>query len=286
MTAGVQNVSCSATWGGGRPLSELSRLIGRRMAVLRETARDSTVATAIAVLQSLRKETRAHRGRDVRVARGVRGAVAFELDQGLVPGFARQKGGALRRCFRRGSRRGARVELPANTVQLVPPSREWCLASVYRVRLSAEQRRRWPLQPAAFYVVAASDAACESYLSKRYGRIAARHSGLARAALAQAAGRISTRPPSAGRAGPGVAKAVRGRVAVRAFGSGERYSVEVADALVYAADALSSGRPGVARAMELAANRVAGRLRHCAGHLLDADLQTPFPEVAKRKGGA
>ena len=86
MTFVGQNAGVTATWGSGRPLSELVHLIGRRMEILHETNRDATVATAITVLQSLRKETRMHRGGTVRVKAGANaGAVSFAPVEALVP---------------------------------------------------------------------------------------------------------------------------------------------------------------------------------------------------------
>lgn len=65
MSAG--GVTVEASWGSGRPVTELARLIERRMKILGETNKDATVATAILVLQSLRKETRTHKGKGVKI---------------------------------------------------------------------------------------------------------------------------------------------------------------------------------------------------------------------------
>lgn len=53
----------------GRTLKEFERLVGRRMQILKETNKDAVVASAIMVLQSIRKETRRYRGKGVRVGR-------------------------------------------------------------------------------------------------------------------------------------------------------------------------------------------------------------------------
>lgn len=279
MTFEGQNAGVTATWGSGRPLSELVHLIQRRMEILHETNKDATVATAIAVLQSLRKETRTHRGGTVRVKDGPNaGAVSFAPVETLVPAYT----GGRRRCLRRGNRRGMRVGFPPHTVQLVPPSRDWSLATVYRVSITDEQRARWPKQPDSYLVVAESDAACESYLAKRYGRIAARHAGIAKSALSEAMGAVSTRP-SVGRVGAHAQAVAARSVRVASADGTKGYEVSVLDSVSYASHALTSGRFGVDRAMKLAANRIAGRLRNVGGHILDDDLQTPFPEVRRRK---
>ena len=59
----------SVDWGG-RPLSELQRLMEKRAKQLRETPRDACIATAITVLRSLRADTRVYRWKKVRVANG------------------------------------------------------------------------------------------------------------------------------------------------------------------------------------------------------------------------
>lgn len=63
------NVDMSVDWGG-RPLSELQRLMEKRAKQLRETPRDACIATAITVLRSLRADTRVYRWKKVRVANG------------------------------------------------------------------------------------------------------------------------------------------------------------------------------------------------------------------------
>lgn len=205
--------------------------------------------------------------------------IVVTLVENVFPSFT----GGKKRCFRHGSRaKGRRVNLPQNTVQLVPPSERWDFASVFSVEISSDLRERWPHQPAQFYIVAKSVAAAESYLQKRYSGIAKRHMGMARTALSEAMGKVSTRPAN-GRIGAHALQVARRNVMVRAFDRPEGYEVEVYDDLVYAAHALASGRAGVDRAMKLAANRIAGRLRNVGEHIMDEDLQTPFPDV-QRKG--
>jgi len=62
-------VKMNVDWGG-RPLSELQRLMRKRTQQLKETPRDAVIATAITVLRSLRADTRVYRGKEVRVANG------------------------------------------------------------------------------------------------------------------------------------------------------------------------------------------------------------------------
>ncbi len=62
-------IDMSVDWGG-RPLSELQRLMERRARQLKETPRDACIATAITVLRSLRPLTRVYKGKKVSVRRG------------------------------------------------------------------------------------------------------------------------------------------------------------------------------------------------------------------------
>ena len=55
---------------GGRPMSELHRLMERRAKQLKESPRDATIATAITVLRSLKPLTRVYKGRKVLVSHG------------------------------------------------------------------------------------------------------------------------------------------------------------------------------------------------------------------------
>lgn len=275
----MTTLEVTPTWNG-RPLAELNRLIGRRMALLGESSRDAVIATAIIALQSIRKATKKCSPRRVKATKG---GVSYALVEDAFPAFT--KGGV--RCLRRGSRRGGRrIATPEHTVQLVAPGEDWRLAHLFRVDLTDEQHARWPKQPKSFLVVARSETAAESYLDKRYSKIAERQGGLARLALGKAMAAISSRPPAQGRVGAH-APAVANR-AVRVYKADTRqgYEVRVHDALVYAAHAVNGGRAGVDNALKSAANRVAGRLRHMGAHLLDPDLQTPFPEVAHSRKGA
>lgn len=61
-------VDMSVDWGG-RPLSELQRLLEKRARQLRETPRDACIATAITVLRSLRPLTKVYKGKKVLVVR-------------------------------------------------------------------------------------------------------------------------------------------------------------------------------------------------------------------------
>ena len=62
-------VDMSVNWGG-RPISELQRLMEKRARQLKETPRDACIATAITVLRSLRPLTKVYKGKKVQVVHG------------------------------------------------------------------------------------------------------------------------------------------------------------------------------------------------------------------------
>ena len=62
-------VETKVDWGG-RPYSELQRLMSLRTKQLKQTAQDATVASAITVLRSLKPLTNIYKGKRVRVGRG------------------------------------------------------------------------------------------------------------------------------------------------------------------------------------------------------------------------
>lgn len=209
--------------------------------------------------------------------------IRFALAETLWPSFTR--GG--KRCLREGSRKhGRRVPTPEHTVQLVPPAEHWDWAFVFRVSLGDDVLQRWPGQPQSYWVIARSREAVESYLQKRYTNIARQYLGTMRFSLGEAMAKISTRPSASGRLGTKADKVGRREIFVRSFDGADGYTVEVADTLHYAAHAFQRGRAEIAYAMKKAANSIAGRLRKVGEHILDADLQTPFPEVKGRRRSA
>ena len=266
------------TYDGG-PISKLNELIEKRQKWLGETYKDAIVATAITALQSIRKGTKYYRGE---VAEGWICAVTPRRD--VHPSFY---GAGHCRCFREGRfprRNAKRVNLGTACVQLVPPGADlsWRQAGVWKVELSKERAERWRFQPILFHVAAMSEDSVKSYLRKRYGHIADRQKGLARAVLGVAMAQLSTRPPANEKAGKHVAKIAKRYSVVSQADSGNTFSVHIESNLSYAVGALEGGAASVDAALKSAANRIAGMIRNKAGARLDENLSTPFPEV-KRK---
>ena len=192
--------------------------------------------------------------------------------ENVYPSYASGGGGHSRRCFRIGARNGARYDLPGPVVQLV-----------YKYQLSDDLLARWPHQRRQQFVVALDDPAFESYLSKRFGKIARTNMGAAKFALGVAMAKVSTRPVKMALGGKNAARTADRFTEVRVVDAGDAYTVRVVDSLSYAASALKGGASAVGTAMKKAANGVAGRLRKAACAPLREQLRTPFPEVMRRR---
>ena len=169
-------------------------------------------------------------------------------------------------------------------VQLVPPTDDWKKAHVYSVNLTEKQRRRWPCQPPTCYVVAMSDRAAESYISKRYGRIAQRASGMAKSALSKLAHKISALDRDDSKGTPHAQRVAERATSVHERVAGDKYILDVRDDISFAKLAVKGGDLGIQLAMKKAANKVAGYIQHtCKKILLPGELPTPFPEIRRRR---
>ena len=207
--------------------------------------------------------------------------IRYALAVNLVTSFTKEG----KRCLRYG-KGGPRAPLE-HVVQLVAPgTRAWKWAKVWWITLSPEYRTKWPQQPPNYFVVAETKQGVESYLQKRYVRIARKWMGAAQYAIKRAQQAISTKAvPSPARMGTNARRTAESNLCVRSFGSIFEWNVRIDDNLEYAAQALK--RPDAVQfAMAKAANSIAGMLRARAGAILDPDLETPFPEIARIRRGA
>lgn len=205
--------------------------------------------------------------------------IHFKLTPDLAPGY---KGRSHTRCIRDQAGKGQEY-WNQHIVQLVAPTENWKKAKVYTVHLTDEQKKRWPCQPQIYWIVAMTDRAVSSYLSKRYGAIAKKHEGMARAAL----GKLSHKISKAGkeeRAAPHAQTVAEKETFVVEKVQGDKYILDVRDNISFAQLAVKGGAVGVQIAMKKAANKVAGLIQHtCKKILLPGELPTPFPEVRRRR---
>lgn len=267
--------SVSFTYAGA-PAEVLSSLIEKRTRLLRESVRDAVVATAITVLKSLRADTRKARKR-------AKSADVCVEETGWVGGWERE-GGIYHRVVRASSaRRAAKVPgvFPVNNAGRRYIAGE--SVKVYRVTPThGADRMTWAKNrnKGCWYVFAQSRKVAEDLGRRLVQRKMDSWRGLAKTALGYAMKMTSTRQSVNSDAATAKARLAAGQAASVVSHSGDgRWTIAITDSLDYAKSALRSGSGGVERAMQKAANSIAGRLRKVAGGDLGGEIATPFPEV-------
>lgn len=267
MIASVK-VHCPGVPGG--TVAALERVMQQRSRILKETAKDAVIATAIDVLVSLRAATRSAKKRKTFKSK-------IEELPGLHPGFT--GGPAQRRCLRR--KDGTRYETNLRVRYLTRSKEDGKRSKVYKV--TPEHEKMPP-----YLVAALSKKAVKDLENSRGRRRVHQYGNLAKWAHGAAMKSLSTRNVSddltaearaAGQKLSHVKKTEGG------FNSGT-FAVEVLETLDYAIAALRNGSATIDLSMQKAANKIAGRLMHIMNEAgkLDKDLAIPFPEIrGKRK---
>lgn len=243
--ATVVGVTCNATFDG-KPLSVLTDLLAERQRILGESAQDAVIATGIDALVSLRALTK------VAPKRIPKADVRFgESEPKYITGTNGKASGQLfRRTVVKRWRHGRQVQLV-----------KW-----QRVDGVAKNRRASAKELSAAW--------------QTWGKINQR--GLAKAALGIAMKSISTRN-AADSVTPRALRLAQANVAVRKYGNGDMFTLEIRDSLNYASLALKGGPAAVDLALQRAANKIAGRLSKVAERKLGEKIPTPFPEVRQRR---
>ena len=296
-------VDMSVDWGG-RPLSELQRLLEKRARQLKETPRDACIATAIDVLKSLRALAR-------KAKTSPKAGVHFTIeDTGWVGGW-RSKGDAgkmsrffkgtakgmklssakyMERCVRTSSRRGQIIPY-IHPIWLTGPGafEKGKTVHVYRVKPSHRDVMKWAKNRhhGCWFVAAYTQGVAEKFVKNQLMRKYLKStSGLARFALTLAMRAISTKGVADRNDLSARSKKVgTENISVKSFGGDSAWTVQIDDTLAYAAKAFKRS-DAVDYAMAKAANSIAGMLRKRSKGLLDPSLATPFPEIAQHRRGA
>ena len=292
-------VDLSMDWGG-RPLSELQRLLERRQQLLKETPRDACIATAIDVLKSLRALTNKAK------ATPKPGVNYTITDTGWVGGW-RSKGdrGKMTRFFK-GTAKGLTMtaskymERCVKTAhyrgQIIPYIHPiWLTGSgafekgrivhVYRVKPGHADKMKWAKNKhhGCWFIAAYDQATAEKHAARLMRKYLQKYSGMARYAINFAMQQVHGEPEiHVSDIGRNIA---RNNIKVKSSGTHEGWEVQVEDTLEYAAKAFKRG-DAVQYAMAKAANSITGYLNARAGRLLDAKITTPFPEIAQHRRGA
>lgn len=238
----------------GKPLEVLGNLIEERKRILGESAEDAVVATGIDALISLRALTKTAKKMipkaDVQFGReepkyitGTRGKITGRIFRRVLVG--RWKDGEKKNFVR------------------------WQECYNYRHTKKGKLRVR------------RATSAERTAAWQRWGRIANR--GLAKRVLGLAMNSISTRKVPLGPAKARLARIAAASVSVTSSGAGSSFVLMIGDKLGYAQQALKGGPAAVELALQKAANKIAGRLCKVADKKFGEKIQTPFPEVKKRR---
>ena len=294
-------VDLSVDWGG-RPLSELQRLLEKRAKQLKETPRDACIATAITVLKSLRPLVR-------KAKTAPKANVQYTIeDTGWVGGW-RSKGdaGKMSRFFK-GTAKGMKLSASKYMERCVRTARYngqvipyvhpiWLTGSgafdkgrtvhVYRVKPFHRDVMKWGQNKhhGCWFIAAYDQKTAEKHANRLMAKYLKKYSGMARYAMTRAMMDLHASGTGSDRVSEAAKKVADGNVRVRSSGGDNEWTVQVDDALAYAAKAFTRS-DAVDYAMAKAANSIAGMLRKRAGDILDPSLATPFPEIAKHRRGA
>lgn len=248
----------------GKPLSVLNDLIAKRSRILNESVRDAVAAVGINALNSIRASTMDARKRkkfDIKVE-----------DTGWYAGYSKTTNSM---CVRSGvSPYSKRIDGLKKVVYLTHGVKKQSDRHVFKVTQEKKE-----IEP--FYVACATSLIAMDYALKATKHRIDDYGTLARNALGVAMYKLARNSKLEGSAKSQNSASKVSTVQVH-DGNGE-YSVTITDELEYATDALKGGSKEIDIALMKAANKVAGTLKHFASSDLKDTLETPFPEVKKRK---
>ena len=95
--------------------------------------------------------------------------------------------------------------------------------------------------------------------------------------------KLSTRSPAPDKTGQHARKAADKYAVANQADSGDSIVVHVESNLSYAVSAVKGGTAGIQNALKSAANKIFGQIKHKVGSSLTNELNTPFPEVKRKR---
>lgn len=252
------NVTCA----DGRPVQALTKLIEQRGKWLNETAEQSCAAVMLDVLVSLRALTT--------TAKPKRNEIHIE-NSSLILSFERIGKGKPRPCLRNGK---AKYVL-RKSERMAFATDDWKKCKVWKWN-DTTRKRVW-------YVVAHSSKEAQDWAFEKVKKRAQRFRGLARIALSKLmmmSGSKTSAPITNAEAASKASSLTR----VTKTKSGSNYSINASDMLDYAKLALKGGDAAINQALGKASNKIASVINtKCKNILMFEKLDTPFPELRKRK---
>ena len=272
----MASINISASWANGKTLQDFCKILQERMKYMNESARDSVAACAINVLKGIRSV--------VKVAKPNKQKVEVKVDNKLYFSVTTQ-GGKKIPCIRiKGS--GQRYSGNERVVFAGEPvdAKTW---QIFRFQDKLSKNL-------TTYLIAAPNMASAKDKARRIvsSRVI-RFAGLAKRAISMLMMKTSTKnvndnvPQRVNKK----AKEVTHKEEVIAKsndGNGGKYALVLVDELKYALDAIKGGKATVDIQMKKAMNKIVSiinqKLKKSGdGFFCPQKLETPFPEVRKRK---
>ena len=242
----------------GREPQVLSDLILRRQRLFGETAQQAVIGTAIGVMQSLRTQT----------------IVADDNNFQFV-----KSASAVARWVTVNKRHKIKVEGWGDEKKFINLGGLHAKGAEYHVYIAKVLKAG---KPETLYIVAKNDPEVARFLKRRIKK----YKGMARSAWGHLMRMTSQFTPTNDPITDAATNTLRKNLSVVSGGNQYDFAIQVTDDLQYAAAALKGGPASVTHALQAQSNKIAGRIRKfCAEHPTFAgeNIQTPFPEVAKRK---
>jgi hypothetical protein len=242
----------------GREPEVLSDLILRRQRLFGETAQQAVIGTAIGVMQSLRTQTI------------VADENKFEFELSAS---------AIVRWVTEAKRRKLVVEGFEKNLKFINLGGIHTTGSTYYVFTAKVYKQG---NPEKLYILAKNQTEVAAYLKRRIKK----YKGMARSAWGHLMRMTSQYAPTNDPITDAATNTLRKNLSVVSGGNQYDFAIQVTDDLQYAGAALKGGPASVTHALQAQSNKIAGRIRKfCADHPTFAgeNIQTPFPEIAKRK---
>lgn len=276
----MDGIKIHAIWANGQTLEKFAQILKERMEYMNETARGSVAACALNVLRSLRSI--------VLVAKPNRIRVEVKRDSSLEFSYFSKSKKRIP-CLRvRGSNVRYRLKDDERFVLANKPTPQadkiW---QIYRFTDEFTKGRR-----NRFIVASPNLTLAKQYAKDVIARRIMRYSGLAKAAIGKLMQKTFNKSPAES-ATPKVARKANEvtrkseTVQENKQTGGGTYTLTLMDGLKYAQEAIRGGRAAVDTQMKKALNKIVAtinqKLKKNGGLLGPNKLDTPFPEVRKRK---
>ena len=253
------------TAAGGRTIQEFQKLIEQRIQWCNETKEDAVAAIAITALRSIRASTRvadATKPPDVEIT-----TTPFVLSY-------ERKGGRSLPCIRNNG--GLKYDLGGNERLVVVDFANKTHVFKFKDEIIPEKKR-------TYYIAASSSERAAKFMQDKLLKRIKAYSGLARKALTVLMTKTCTISDNVP-ANPKITKVANDITQKTDMKNGDEYSLQLSDNLDYAVQAVEGGEGIVDMSLKKAANKAASVINQkCRGILNFEKLDTPFPEVSKKR---